>query len=117
VPSVVGYAARTGRAPQSLAFGFAAFLLYMRGEHQASRRARGLAVPVDDGAARLAQHWSKSGDDESRLVRVVCADTELWATDLSAVPGFVDAVTDHLRRAKALGVAAALDHHLATPVT
>ena len=117
VPSVVGYAERIGRAPQSLAFGFAAFLLYMRGEHQARRRALGLPVPADDGAARLARHWTDSGNDEARLVRAVCADVTLWATDLSAVPGFVDAVTDHLRRASAMGVAAALDHHLATPVT
>jgi tagaturonate reductase len=117
VPSIVEYGARSGRAPQSLAFGFAAFLLYTRGEHQADRRARGLSVPVDDGAARLAKHWADAGDDEARLVRAVCADTELWAADLSAVPGFVDAVTDHLRRANAAGIAAALDHHLATPVT
>jgi tagaturonate reductase len=117
VPSIVEYGARTGRAPQSLAFGFAAFLLYMRGEHQAGRRARGLSVPADDGAARLTKHWTDAGDDEARLARAVCGDIELWATDLSAVPGFVDAVTDHLRRAGATGVAAALDHHLATPVT
>jgi tagaturonate reductase len=117
VPSVVRYAERTGRVPQSLAFGFAAYLLYMRGEHQVGRRARGLPVPVDDGAARLAQHWTAAGDDAARLVRAVCADTGLWSTDLSLVPGFADAVTDHLQRASAIGIAAALDHHLATPVT
>jgi tagaturonate reductase len=117
VPSVVGYAARTGRAPQSLAFGFAAFLLYMHGEHQAGRRARGLPVPVDDGAARIAKHWADAGDDEACVARAVCADAGLWAADLSAVPGFVDAVTDHLRRIIATGIAAALDQHLATPVT
>jgi tagaturonate reductase len=116
VPSVVAYGARTGRAPQSLAFGFAAFLLYVRGEQQAARRARGLSVPADDRAARLARYWEDAGNDEARLVRAVCADIELWATDLGAVPGFVDAVTDHLCRAGAIGIAAALDHHLATPV-
>jgi tagaturonate reductase len=117
VPSIVASAARTGRPPQSLSFGFAAFLLYMRGEHQDAQRAGGLGVPADDGAKCLRAHWSSAGDDIVRLTRAVCADTQLWATDLSAVSGFVDVVTDHLRRAMVSGVAAALDHHLATPVT
>jgi tagaturonate reductase len=117
VPSIVAYTARMGRPPQSLAFGFAAFLLLMRGERQAERRAQGLPVPPDDGAERLKAHWVDAGGDVQRLAHAVCADLQLWATDLSAVPGFVDAVTEHLRRAEASGMAAALDHHLATPVT
>lgn len=117
VPSIVAYATRNGRPPCSLAFGFAAFLLYMRGELQDARRARGLNVPSDDGAARLKDHWAAAGADDARLARAACADADLWATDLSALPGFADAVAEHLRRARGAGVAAALDHHLATPVT
>jgi tagaturonate reductase len=117
VPSIVAHGARTGRPPQALAFGFAAFLLLMRGERQAERRAQGLSVPADDGAARLTRHWLDAGGDVQRLTRVVCADTQLWTADLSAVPGFAEAVADHLRRVETSGIATALDHHLTTPVT
>jgi tagaturonate reductase len=117
VPSIVAYTGRVGRPPQSLAFGFASFLLLMRGERQAERRAKGLPVPADDGAERLKAHWAHAADDVRALVNAVCADVQLWSTDLSTVPGFVDAVAEHLRRAAASGVAAALDHHLAAPVS
>jgi tagaturonate reductase len=117
VPSIVEYAARTGRSPSSLALGFATFLLLMRGELQAARRAKGLAVPADDGAERLKAHWAAAGGDVTTLVREVCADVSLWNTDLATLPGFTDLVAGHLHRASASGVAAALDHHLGTPVT
>jgi tagaturonate reductase len=117
VPSLLAYAARFGRPPQSLAFGIAAFLLLMRGELQASRLAAGLTVPADDGAARVAAHWRDAGDDTDALVRAACADSALWGRDLSLLPGVVDAIAAHLRLATRSGVEAALDHHLATAVT
>jgi tagaturonate reductase len=116
VPSIVAYTARAGRPPQSLAFGFAAFLLLMRGEHQAERQARGAPVPADEGAARLKSHWMEAGGDPTRATLAICADVHLWGTNLSELPAFVDSVADHLQRAEHAGVAAALDHHLATQV-
>jgi tagaturonate reductase len=117
VPSIAAYAERTGRIPGALAFGFAMFLLLMRGEVQAARRADGLPVPADDGADRLAQRWVASGTDVGSCVRATLADTSLWGADLTNIPGFAEAVTEHLRRALASGVAVALDHHLGSPVT
>ena len=39
VPSIIAFVdARSDRAPASLAFGFAAYLAFMRGEVQAERR-------------------------------------------------------------------------------
>ena len=53
VPSIVEYAARTGRTPTSLAFGFAAYLAFMRGEiHRAARRSRDWPCPrIPTGSA------------------------------------------------------------------
>jgi tagaturonate reductase len=116
VPSILGYAARTGRVPPSLAFGFAAYLLFMRGDLQDERRQAGLPVPRDEHADRLRALWAPllEADDASlgALVRGVCADEALWGADLTAVPGFAEAVTHQLARMERSGVAAALEAHL-----
>jgi tagaturonate reductase len=107
VPTIVKYAARVGRAPECLAFGFAAYLLFLR-------EGRGLA---DDQAEQVRAHWGTAWDNAddgalADLVHAVCGDTSLWGTDLSAVPGFADAVAASLVRMRRDGVAAALESHL-----
>jgi tagaturonate reductase len=121
MPIVVRHVERAGAVPQSLAFGFAAYLLFMQGRYQASRRARGLAVRVDDQGARLHSLWSVVPDDVQapvgELVWSAGRDTSLWGVDLTTLPGFCEAVADHLWRMRALGMTIALDHHLASSVT
>lgn len=116
VPSILRFAERTGRAPESLALGFAAYLLFMRGDLQERRLGAGLSVPADGHAARLRALWDEvDGDDGTAvagLVGRVCADRRLWDTDLTAVPGFADVVGCHLARMLRDGVEAALDTHL-----
>ena len=53
VPSIVAFHARMGRAPSSLAFGFASYIAFMRGEFHDERRAIGLPVPDDSAGARV----------------------------------------------------------------
>lgn len=114
VPSILSYSARTHRVPESLAFGFAAFLAYMQGDFRAERRARGMPVPPDDQGDRLAAHWAGGqGSDVDRLVRDVCGDHQLWGADLTEAPGFAESVTRHLGRIRELGMADALAVHLA----
>ncbi|MFL5608352.1 MAG: tagaturonate reductase [Gemmatimonadaceae bacterium] len=111
VPTILAYAARTGQPPRALSLGFAGYLAFQRGELQEARRASGASVPADASAGRVADAWRDVGDDSAGLalvVRRVCADAELWGTDLTAVPGFADAVTEHLWRIRHEGVAAAL---------
>ena len=115
VPSILRYAVKTGRPPAAVAFGFAAYLLFMRGDLQEERRRAGLHVPPDDRAEHFRSLWCSAGDDEAgleRLARAVCSDASLWDVDLSAVPGFVRAVADHLTRACRGGVPAALEAFL-----
>ena len=118
VPIVETHIERTGTVPQSLAFGFAAYLLFMQGRWQASRRAQGLAVPVDDQGARLHSLWSVVPDDAAapvgELVWSAGRDSSLWGIDLTTLPGFCDAVADHLWRIRTQGMGAALEHHLAS---
>ncbi|CAN5429793.1 tagaturonate reductase [soil metagenome] len=116
VPSVQRYVERTGAVPQSLAFGFAAFLNLLQGSFQASRRANGLSVPADDQAAPLQALWKSFPDGPSapvgELVYAACRNRALWGADLTGVSGFPEAVSDHLWRIREHGMAAALEHHL-----
>jgi len=116
VPSIVDFVRRTGRAPASLAFGFAAYLVFMRGDVQAERRTAGLAVPEDGEGARVRDAWldvdSRSDASLAELARRVCADEILWEVDLTSMNGFADLVADHVIRIVRQGIRPALDAHL-----
>lgn len=120
VPMIERNIMRSGTVPQSLAFGFAAYLQFMQGRFQASRREQGLPVPADDQGTKLQSHWASMPDDPQaptgELVWSVFRDTSLWGLDLTTLPGFTEAVADHLWRIRAQGMSAALDHHLALSV-
>jgi hypothetical protein len=47
------------------------------------------------------------------LARAACADDATWGGELAAVPGFADAVAEHLTRIVGDGVSAALGALLA----
>jgi tagaturonate reductase len=121
VPSILAFASRAGRPPAALAFGFAAFLAFMRGDLAAERRAAGLAVPPDAEGERVRAVWQsltpRTEDEFAELVRRVCADDSLWGTDLTAIAGFVELVAEHLMRICANGVPSALDSQLTESVT
>lgn len=118
VPSIERYASRNGQVPPSLAFGFAAFVQYMQGAIQASRRAQGLPVPADDQGVRLSAMWEGFSADANApvgdLVSAICRDSTLWGADLTAIPGFAAAVADHLSCMRSHGMSAALERLLSS---
>ena len=116
VPIIERYMEVRGEVPQGLAFGFAAYLLFMQGTVHAARLAQGLSVPVDDQGDALAQRWQRTGPDApvEQLVHEIAADTALWGTDLSALDGFTATVAEYLTLMRAEGMQRALDHHLHT---
>src|SRR5690606_5347300 len=115
--TILRFVERFAAVPQSFAFGLAAFLSFMRGEIQVAARARGARVPPDDQAEKLRELWGRTAtDDDDELVtlaRAFLSDVDLWATDLSTVPGLTDAVGGHLIRIERDGARAALSAHLA----
>jgi tagaturonate reductase len=116
IPSVVQYFAKMGRVPDGMAFGFAAYLLFMRGDLHEERRAAGVLVPVDEAGASITESWAalNGGGDAGLegLVEDVCADEGLWGANLAALPGFQATVAAHLRAAHRIGVPAALEAFL-----
>jgi tagaturonate reductase len=114
IPSIVDFAAKERRVPELIAFGFAAFLLFLRGDLQALRRSQGLPVPADEQGAHVREFWTRDGPDRSprSVAREACANESLWGASLASIPGFEDAVAMHLARMEDIGVRAALSQLL-----
>jgi tagaturonate reductase len=116
VPSIVQYAARLGRAPATLAFAFAAYLGFMRGDVGRARAGAPPQAPDDSEGERIRSLWGQvdlaADESVSDFARTICGDRALWGAELADVPGFADAVGEHLLRILRQGVVAALDVHL-----
>lgn len=121
VPSIVRHVEQFGRAPVSLAFGFAAYIAFMRGEIQTERRTAGLTVPSDGEGSRVHAAWDNvdlsSDAAVAGVADAVCSDQSLWHVNLSALNGFAPLVAEHLVRIVRQGARPALDAHLIEPAT
>ena len=112
VPSILDHVRATGSVPRALALGFAGFLAFHQGTLQDARRSAGASVPADAAGESIRARWRDVGRDPASIaafVRTICADTELWGTDLAAVPGFVDVVADDLATILEHGPVAAIE--------
>ena len=112
VPSIQDYVRATGALPRALALGFAGFLAFQEGTLQAARRAAGDSVPADAAGESIHARWRDVGAGPVALgdfVRSVCADKQLWGTDLSDIDGFVDLVAEQLAVIREQGAVAAIE--------
>ena len=101
LPVLKKYYERKGSVPAHMALGFAAYLLFMKGEKGGDGKfygsAHGNAYLVnDDSAEYFAQAWQEQ--DAAVLVQKVLSNTALWDYNLSMLPGFADAVTAQLQQ-------------------
>ncbi|WP_223650395.1 tagaturonate reductase [Hymenobacter psoromatis] len=111
VPDLLHYTKRFGAVPQYVALGFAAYLLFMRGTRQDGGHWYGGAqgqeyLIQDEQAGFFADLWAHRAPIE--LVQQVLSDVSLWDTDLTALPGFAEAVTRYLLQLQQVGAAATL---------
>jgi len=105
IPTVLRYVEQFKRLPDLLVQGFAAHLLFMKvvkkegAQYFGSRR--GELYPIqDDQAEYFYGAWKGIDPDHKASLRSfvvkVCQDSELWDSDLTALPMFVETVTTHL---------------------
>ena len=111
VPDLLHYVRRFAAVPQYVALGFAAYLLFMRGTRQAGSQWLGEAqsqeYPIqDEQAGYFANLWQQFNTNE--VVAVALGNTDLWGTDLTALPNFADCVTHFVERLEQEGAAATL---------
>jgi tagaturonate reductase len=87
-------------APQYMAAGFAAYLLFMKaveekdGKYYGERKGE-LYHINDSQAVYFYQLWQ--GNGAADVVKKALAKVDLWGTDLNTLDGFADAVTNYLQ--------------------
>lgn len=107
VPLIKKYIAKTNQVPELMALGFAAYLLYMKGNLNSKKHFTGQVNGTtyfiqDDLAAAMAEAWK--ANDTDAVVDTVLANREEWDADLGAMPGFADTVKTSLHSLMKNGV-------------
>jgi tagaturonate reductase len=107
VPVILKYAERIKTVPENIALGFAAYLLFLKPVNKKQDKFYGEwqgkeYVIQDDFAAYFFEKWSKL--TPAQLADEVLADVSLWGADLSAIPGFAQAVKDNMASLLEAGV-------------
>ncbi|KUG07457.1 tagaturonate reductase [Solirubrum puertoriconensis] len=101
VPTLLHYYQQRRGVPQSIALGFAAYLLFMRGTHEQNGtwygELGGEQYPIqDEKAGYFAELWQKLSP--AVLVTTVLQNQALWGHDLGQLPGFANQVTEYLQQ-------------------
>lgn len=114
VPVILKYAERIKAVPENIALGFAAYLLFLKPVSKKQDKFygewQGKEYHIqDDFAAYFFEKWSKL--NPAQLADAVLADTSLWGADLSAIPGFAQAVKDNMASLLEAGVAKTIQTH------
>ena len=93
--------------PLRMATGFAGFLLYMKvtglqnGQYFGERN--GVPYEIrDDSAGYFHQVWENN--DQEKVAGIVMQNRELWGTDLTKLPGLLQAVQEQLNEFRTEGV-------------
>ncbi|MES1223092.1 MAG: tagaturonate reductase, partial [Bacteroidota bacterium] len=94
VPLLLKYYDKTGAAPAFMALGFAAYLLFMKGDTEFVKTG-GENYISDDKAVFLQQKWND--DNIENVVLSILSDQDLWGTNLSLLPGFKESVANNLK--------------------
>lgn len=103
LPSLLGYAEKTGSLPKCLTFSLAAFIKFYQGEWKdgayVGTRRDGTEYPLRDDEAVLkffADAWA--GNDPDRAAEAVLSNRTFWSgLDLTETAGLKDAVAGYLK--------------------
>ncbi len=113
MPSFKGYVEKFGKLPPCITASFAFYIAFYKGKKRTedgleNTRADGNAYTIKDDAFILDFYFSHKDDDNHTLAQAVCANTDFWGEDLSAIPDFVDTVADYLDEIDAKGTYAVM---------
>ncbi|MXV49482.1 tagaturonate reductase [Pedobacter sp. HMF7647] len=112
VPVLLNHYRKSASVPVKIAFGFAAYLLFMKGviktgDDKFYGEFNGERYLInDDQAEYFYEQWEYL--NESELVYGILSNVSLWGEDLSALPGFEAAVAENLKAFQEGGVLTAL---------
>lgn len=115
VPALLHYYTTVKQVPEYFAFGFAAYLLFMKVAKKEGPdfmgESHGKLYPIiDNQADYFYEKWITLSPDS--LANKVLKDISLWGTDLTLLPGFAPKVAEWLNRMLDKGVATSLNFFL-----
>ncbi|MDJ1480196.1 tagaturonate reductase [Cytophagaceae bacterium YF14B1] len=107
IPVLLQYYKNFGTPPPYISLGFAAYLLFTKPVKEENDtyfgQAHGTFYPIKDShASYFFEAWKNVSPEQ--LVTTVLKNTNMWETDLTALPGFADKVTDYLIQMQEKGV-------------
>jgi len=111
LPLLLNHYKKSSEAPDLLSFGFAAFIRFMKTDKKDGKfvgHANGTDYVVTDSQAEdFYTAWTNA--DAQTAVKNVLINTAVWDTDLTALPGFAEAVTKYLTAIEAEGTLKVLE--------
>lgn len=107
IPLLLSHYDKNDSVPMHMAIGFAAFLLYMKSTRKEGNKFFGERNTVeyeikDDSAAYFHNLWRNKNPEE--VATEVMSNEELWETDLTKLPGFLQTVRELLQDFSSNGV-------------
>lgn len=112
VPLLLQHYAIKAQVPQYMSLGFGAYLLFMKsvvneaGEYVGGYSTSSYTIN-DDIADCFSKAWEETNIE--KFGQNILQDTKLWATDLSLLNGFKEAVAHNIKFIQSNGMMAALD--------
>ena len=109
LPVLLNYYQLFNQVPEQIAFGFAAYLHFMKVDHQKDEKYYGLFNGIkylitDDSAS----YFAAASTAGTNYVTAVLGDADFWKTDLSLLNGFIETVNQKYTAIAAQGITAAL---------
>ena len=107
VPLLKRYFELYNSVPVHMATGFAGFLIYMKvvrkenGKHFGNRSGQFYEIK-DDSVEYFSEVWSNNSSN--KVAEIVMQNEELWETDLTKLPGFLQAVQEQMNEFQLHGV-------------
>ncbi|MES2431400.1 MAG: tagaturonate reductase [Bacteroidota bacterium] len=96
--------------PDYMAFGFAAYIQFMKAVKKDGNKyfgiANGVEYPITDD--KVAYYFEKKNLSNGDLVEAVLGNTSFWGQDLNTLPGLCDAVSEYLTEISKKGALVAL---------
>lgn len=99
IPLILAHYQKFDTPPKEMAKGFAAYLFFMRSEKKSDGTFHGVYgdkhyVIQDEYAGSLFEGWNAHPDNPAQAL---LSDENLWGTDLTRLPGFLEAVESRLQ--------------------
>lgn len=115
IPLLMNHYKKTDAVPSLFAFGFAAYLWFMKAVKQKGKEyygeTNGKEYLIEDPAAdKFYLFWKNNNGEE--VVNKVLKDISIWGEDLSQLRGFRDAVINNLNSIQKKGIGLTLETYL-----